>query len=154
MWQDSTGKCKQKNHTLLVNCVLFCFWVWCILLLFNILDFVPSDLQLQRAYPGVVVRPTQSLFFVCKNVKVLGWGWMFLNTSRISAENVIKTFFNIIVIIGCTYVIYYFPFKQNNRKFRYILLISHCHGRQESNIIIIINTNELKQSFACCTDKH
>ena len=30
--------------------IVFCFGVWHILLLSNILDFVPRDLQLQRAY--------------------------------------------------------------------------------------------------------
>ena len=48
MWQDSWEILAKENHSFLVNCV--CFGVWHILLLFNILDFVPGDLQLQRAY--------------------------------------------------------------------------------------------------------
>ena len=48
MWQDSWEILAKENHTFLVNCV--CFGVWYILLLFNILDFVPCGLQLQRAY--------------------------------------------------------------------------------------------------------
>ena len=43
---------KEESH--FSSCVLFCFGVWHILLLSNILDFVPCDLQLQRAYRSTI----------------------------------------------------------------------------------------------------
>ena len=40
------GNVNKEKYTFLV----FCFGVWHILLLSNTLEFVPCDLQLQRAY--------------------------------------------------------------------------------------------------------
>ena len=51
MWQDSTGKYKQRKITLFLL-IVFYFGVWHILLLSNKLDFAPRDLQPQRVYCG------------------------------------------------------------------------------------------------------
>ena len=61
---------------------------------------------------------------------------MFLNVLRISASNVLKTFFNIIVSIGCIRIHWLICFTQTKRKHKCaLLLVGRYPGRQEGNII-------------------
>ena len=58
-----------------------------------------------------------------------------LNILSFSASNVLKMFLNIIVSIGCTFVIFHL-YKPTGIKHKYASLISRYSGRQGSNTIL------------------
>ena len=87
---------------------------------------------LRKITCGSLLLCTTFFRFFYKNVKFLGWGWMFLNTLKIAASNVLKMFISIsCYFITSTFVI--FHSQKTNRKHTYALSISRYTGWPERN---------------------